>query len=380
MFKKTTSLVLALILGLASEVGKADFTFGNPVNLGPPVNSSNSEADLSISPKGLSLFFCSARPGGYGSFDIWVTTRATVEDDWGTPVNLGQPVNSPGDEGATSISADGLLLFFNALDRPGGYGGWDIWVTTRTITSDAWGTPVNLGPTVNSSYRDSRASISSDGLSLYFDSDRPGGHGGGDIWVTTRATTEDDWGTPVNFGPPVNSSSSDSYPNISADGLAFFFVSGRPGGFDDRDIWVTTRATTEDDWGTPVNLGWPANSSYYDGGPRISGDGSTLFFFSERSGGVGSGDIWQTPIKPVVDLNGDETVYSADMCIIVDHWGENYSLCDIGPMPWGDGIVDVEDLIILAEHLFEEFLPPELIAYWKLDETEGNIAYESISG
>ncbi len=60
------------------------------------------------------------------------------------------------------------------------------------------------------------------------------------------------------------------------------------------------------------------------------------------------------PSSQFVDLNGDGIVDAADMCIIVDHWGEDYSLCDIGPMPWGDGVVDVQDLIVLAEHLFEE--------------------------
>ncbi len=61
--------------------------------------------------------------------------------------------------------------------------------------------------------------------------------------------------------------------------------------------------------------------------------------------------------EPIVDFNGDGIVDTADMCIMVDHWGENYSLCDIGPTPFGDGIVDVQDLIVLAEHLFEEFPP-----------------------
>jgi N-acetylneuraminic acid mutarotase len=83
--------------------------------------------------------------------------------------------------------------------------------------------------------------------------------------------------------------------------------------------------------------------------------------------------------EPFVDFNGDEIVDSADLCIMVDHWGEDYSFCDIFPMPWGDGIVDVEDLKVLAEHLFEEIFPDELIAYWKLDEMEGDIAYNNIS-
>jgi polyhydroxybutyrate depolymerase len=83
-------------------------------------------------------------------------------------------------------------------------------------------------------------------------------------------------------------------------------------------------------------------------------------------------------IHPTVDFNGDGIVNSADMCIMVDHWGEDYSLCDIAPPPSGDGIVDVQDLIHLSEHLFEEIFPPELVAYWKLDEEEGDIAYNSI--
>jgi hypothetical protein len=88
-----------------------------------------------------------------------------------------------------------------------------------------------------------------------------------------------------------------------------------------------------------------------------SHDGSMLYFCSERPGGFGGswyGDIYQAPIIPIVDLNGDGIVDSADICIIVDNWGTDNSLCDIGPMPWGDGVVNVEDLIVLAEHLFEE--------------------------
>jgi hypothetical protein len=81
------------------------------------------------------------------------------------------------------------------------------------------------------------------------------------------------------------------------------------------------------------------------------------------------------PIEPIVDLNSDGIVDSADICIIIDHWGTDEPLCDVGPMPWGDGIVDVQDLIVLAEHLFVE-IPP--IALWNMDETQGSIAYDSI--
>ena len=76
-------------------------------------------------------------------------------------------------------------------------------------------------------------------------------------------------------------------------------------------------------------------------------------------GEYGGLDLWQAPIVPIVDLNGDAFVDAADMCIVVDNLGTDNSLCDVGPMPWGDGIVDVKDLIVLAEHLFEEFPPVE---------------------
>jgi hypothetical protein len=96
-----------------------------------------------------------------------------------------------------------------------------------------------------------------------------------------------------------------------------------------------------------------------------------------RPGGFGKNDLWQAPIIPIVDLNGDGIVDSADMCILVDYWGTDYSLCDIGPTPLGDGTVDVQDLIVLVEHLFEEVFPEELETYWKLNEVEGDIAHDS---
>ena len=258
--KKTILLVLVLALGLTSGVAKADFTFGTPNNLGPTVNSSAADSAPSISTDGLSLYFRSNRPDGYGKNDIWVTKRASVSDPWEPPVNLGPIVNSSYQEWGPCISADGLELFFHS-PRPGGLSGWaDIWMTRRASKDDPWTTPVNLGPTVNSSATDGQPSISADGLSLYYGSWRAG-YGENDLWVTRRPTKDDAWGTPVNLGPVVNSSSRDSSPSISADGLWLYFKSNRPGGYGGDDIWVTRRATKDDDWGIPVRLRPPVNSS-----------------------------------------------------------------------------------------------------------------------
>ncbi|MBN2593580.1 MAG: hypothetical protein JXA81_08750 [Sedimentisphaerales bacterium] len=104
-------------------------------------------------------------------------------------------------------------------------------------------------------------------------------------------------------------------------------------------------------------------------------------------GGIIKPSTWVTvsavevydPNPLVVDFNGDGIVDAKDMCIMIDYWGTDEPLYDIAPPPFGDGTVDVHDLILLAEHLFEEIYPPELIAYWKLDETEGDIALNSVS-
>lgn len=372
--KKTTLTVLILALGMIVKVAKADFVFGEPTNLGPTVNSSTNDYDPSMSTDELELYLVSERSGGFGGRDLWVTTRASVSDLWAGPVNLGSTINTAYNECCPDISSDGLSLFFWS-NRPGGSGGEDLWVTTREAVSGPWGPPVNLGPTVNSSAWDGGPCISTDGLALFFFSTRSGGSGGMDLWVTRRTTVSEPWGSPENLGPTVNSSADDATPDISADGLTLFFHSTRSGGYGSYDLWVTTRTTLSNSWGSPVNLGPTINSSTYDFSPNISADSSIFFFSSSQSGGSGGEDIWQVAISPVVDFNGDGIVDSADMCIMVDHWGENYALCDIGPMPWGDGIVDVEDLKVLAEHLFTY---PGAVAYWTLDETEGNIAYDSV--
>jgi Tol biopolymer transport system component len=354
--KKTISLILVLALTMSVNTAKADFIFGTPVNSGPTINSSSIDAGQSISVDGLSLYFSSNRSGGHGDYDIWMTQRLSKDSPWTEPVNLGSVVNSSAGEIVTCLSADGLSLYFCdwPSNRPGGYGGEDLWVTTRETIDGEWGIPVNLGSVVNSSSDDWDSNLSTDGLSLFFDSNRPGGQGDFDLWMTQRLSKDAPWAEPVNLGPTVNSSSLDIAPSISADGLILLFTSERPGGSGDWDLWMTRRETTQADWIESVNLGPAVNSSGPEGMPYISADGSAIYFFSNRPGGEGGYDLWRVSIEPVVDLNDDGIVDADDMCIIVDNWGTDNSLCDIGPMPWGDGIVDVQDLIVIAEHLFEE--------------------------
>jgi len=106
----------------------------------------------------------------------------------------------------------------------------------------------------------------------YWVSQRPGGSGGADLWVTRRDSISDEWNEPENLGAEVNSASHDTDPSISADGLSLYFASKRPGGEGDMDLYVTTRPTKNDDWSMPVTLGPVVNSSGLDSLFLIFGD------------------------------------------------------------------------------------------------------------
>ncbi len=343
--KLTVSAVLIVVTNLIGAAN-ADFVFGTSTVLGPPVNGSSDDASQIMSPNGLELYFDSSRAG----YNLWTAGRAEVSDPWGEPERLWFTFDTPAIDFGPSLSADGLRLYYSS-NRDGPF---NVWISERESISDPWGEPMNIGPVVSSSAGDFGPCVSADGLELFFGSPRPGGSGDVDLWVTKRETMDEPWNEPVNLGDAVNSPAGDNSPFVSADGLLLLFESNRPGGHGDYDIWFTRRTTRDDDWGPAVNLGPPVNSARTEYLPGISPDGKLLdFVIVDHPDGYGGSDIWQAPIEPVVDFDGDGAVDGVDIDIMVDCWGTDNSLCDIGPMPWGDGVVDVEDLIILVEHMVE---------------------------
>ena len=336
--------------------------WSTPVNLGSPPNTGSAEERPSVSRDGRTLFFDSFRPGGIGgSQDIWMSTRISGDvdeddegydgmrfSDWSTPVNLGPVVNSAGNDIEVAISKDGLSLYI-ASTRPGGSGNFDIWVSQRGGVDDPWGAPQNLGPAINTAGREQAPFLSEDGHRLYFYSDRAGGLGGTDVYVSRRQNKRDDfgWETPENVGAGVNSASNENLvvafedllyfnsnrpgsagatdiyastrqadgsfgpavrvPELSSpvsdaacairrDGLEFFLASQR-GGTDPTyfDLWVATRASVADAWSDPIALG-SVNTPvpYGDSRCALSFDATTLYVISDRPGGVGGIDIWQS--------------------------------------------------------------------------------------
>lgn len=269
-------------------------SWSTPVNLGATINTADTEGCPCISMDELSLYFVSNRPGGQGMLDLYVAQRATVNDAWGAPQNLGDTINSSSNEQCPTLTAEGNTLYF-VSDRPGGCGGIDLYVARRRADG-SWAPPVNLGCQVNSPANDLTPSLFDDGvgnITLYFHSNRPGGRGGADIYSSALRAD----GT---FGPamPVtelNTEMNDTRPNIRPDGLEIFFDSNRTGSIAGSvDIWVATRSYASGPWSTPVNLGPGVNSDAAEERAYVTFNGRMLYFMSNRPGGAGAFDIYTT--------------------------------------------------------------------------------------
>jgi hypothetical protein len=254
-----------------------------------------------ISRDGRTFYMASTRPGGLGGIDIWVSTRASADDPWGAPVNVGAPVNSPANDFCPTVSRDGHLFYF-VSNRPDGCGGDDIY-TTR-LRPDGWDPVANLGCEVNSAANEASPFPLPErgtGPVLYFSSNRPGGFtaeppgasaGDADLYVS-----ESHGGAfgAAELVPGANSAAEDGQPNVRRDGLELFFFSTRPGTLGMADIYSATRQRTSDPWSTPVNLGPNVNAANgAETRPSLSWDGTVLYFGSTRPGGEGMADHYVT--------------------------------------------------------------------------------------
>jgi hypothetical protein len=248
------------------------------------VNTAAMEGCPIESPDGRSLFFASNRAGGQGGIDIWMARRDALSEPWRDAENLQLGVNSAFDDFCPTPLPDGGLLFVSR--RPNGCSedSADIFL----ISNQGLLGPRILNCEVNSAGDEfSPSYLPAGGGTLFFSSNRDGAH---KIYASA--------GQLPGFGEPVevtelNAPGFDTFrPNVSADGLEIVFDSDRPGGLGGPDIWSATRASVLDTWGAPVNLGPNVNSDSAETRPSLSGDGSRLTFGSTRPGGQGSSDIY----------------------------------------------------------------------------------------
>lgn len=266
----------------------SSFSNAAMLDLGKDGGSIDSGAD--ISSDGLTLYFHSSRVGGSGALDVYKATRSSLDANWGNVTRLGSNINSTSVDTAPHISPDGLSLLF-ASDRSGGQGGHDIYISTRNSVSDVWGPATNIGSTINTQDRESGPSLSSNGLKLFFYSDRPSSLGGSDIYVSTRSTVSSPWTIPVNR-VSLNSTDFEVSPDISADSLNMYFHSNRNGA-SIIQIYSASRTIADTPWSTPVELDYPVNTSSSEYAPSISTDECELYFSSTRPGSDNV-SIWKT--------------------------------------------------------------------------------------
>ena len=228
-----------------TDADDAACAWQTPVILGPVINGPGADFAPNLSIDGHLLFFSSVRPEGFGGVDIYLSHRADPNDDfgWEPAVNLGPDVNTATNDQAPMYlqsAEDGVAnLYFNrginALQQS------DIYLAAVTRDGETRGPAELVSALSVPNANDAAVTIRADGRELMFWSTRPGGLGGADLWVSTRQNVHDPWSPPTNLGAPLNSASDDVTPNLSFDGRTLIFGSNRPGGSGGNDLWMSTR-------------------------------------------------------------------------------------------------------------------------------------------
>lgn len=264
----------------------------DPQNLGAAVNSRDDEYLPSLTADGQTLVFTRRFPRKATTTantkeeeDLYVSTLANGQ--WSRAERMSEPVNSTDNEGAQCISQDGRIMFYTACNRNDGGGRCDLYMCVNK--SGRWSKPRNLGSAVNSGAWEGQPTFSIDGRTLYFVSNRKGGHGGMDIWKTTFDGGQ--WTAPENLGPEINTEFDEMSPFIHFDDRTLYFSSNRPEGMGGFDLFVAKRGD-DGRWDTPTNLGYPINTEGDDNNLIVSADGRTAIFASERQGGQGKMDLY----------------------------------------------------------------------------------------
>jgi hypothetical protein len=282
-------------------------------NMGVAVNSEYDDKTPLLADDGRTLIFTSSRPSmssGHTkegqapvAFDnIYSSEWDSTTHKWGLSYMMQGDINEPySQNAATGISADGQYLFMyknNGQDAVGG----DIFVAKKSH-SGTYGSPITLGHPVNTSYFEACGTLSPDGGTLYFMSERPGGFGQADIYKSDKIG-KSEWGEPINVGPTINTPYDDGSPFIGPDGKTMFFSSQGHNSMGGYDIFKSSM-NDNGNWGPVMNLGYPINSVNNDKSFTISIDAKAGYFVSDRKGGMGGSDIYMVDLTQYPLLAAD---------------------------------------------------------------------------
>jgi outer membrane protein OmpA-like peptidoglycan-associated protein len=285
-------------LDYASSHNLSGYRFA-PRNLGDSINTEVSEYYPTISLDGKTLIF--TRRVNNDNEDFYESTLE--QGHWTQARSLPGNINTNQNEAAQSVSLDGQWLIFNGCNFPEGYGSCDLYISY--LTQDGWSSPENLGPSVNTEFWESAPSLSPDKKDLYFASNRPGGYGGSDIYVSHRMLNGH-WSPAENLGPQINTVGDEGTPFIHVDNQTLYFNSSGHPGYGGNDLFVS-RKGPDGSWSKPENLGYPVNTIEDEGSLVIAADGKTAYYASDRADSRGGLDIYTFELRS--DIRPARTVW-----------------------------------------------------------------------
>ncbi|MEP7219960.1 MAG: OmpA family protein [Bacteroidota bacterium] len=306
--KKIIDLSIVVVLAmLASATTKAQPAAGIPVKDRPelqiaPLGINSSEDDFAPVPLrgGEILIYTSSSSGPYGGAGkqrIWMAVR--TPGGWGPPIATGEALSHAKQVGSATLTPDGNFMIFAAYkwEDPDQAGSGRTDLYSAELVGGEWQNIRNLGPEINSSYWDSQPALTPDGRTLYFASDRPGGMGGADIYMSRK--TGAGWSTPVNIGAPINTPEDDLAPTIAPDVKSLFFSSKGHGGVGGFDLFVARGSDpTGARWNTIENLGTPINSEEDDYFFVSLANSQNGYLSSDRGGNLDIYTVYPNPFPP----------------------------------------------------------------------------------
>jgi len=262
-------------------------------NLGPEINTAASEYVPIITADDKTLFFTARRddstaklkdPEGRYFEDVYFSTK--VKDKWGKAVNIGRPINTETHDAVVGTTVDGksIIIYRTNAQLTGG----DLYIVDKK--GSTWLEPVRLGKEINTEFQEASACFSPDGKTLFFSSNRPGGLGGKDLYRVKRLPNGQ-WSLPKNLGGTINTPFDEDSPFMTEDEVLYFASSGHStmGGYDLFKSQINSQSV----WETPVNLGYPINTTGDDIFLSINSGGKKGYFSSDRIGGFGLQDIYE---------------------------------------------------------------------------------------
>ncbi len=302
LYEKTTT-------ALELQAHPVNFT---PVNLGQSINTKYDDYHPTITIDDKTIIFTTNLPTSNPQVkqeDLFTATKNETAWDKSAPLTS---INTKTNEGAQSITADGKTMFFTICGAPDGLGSCDIYMTKKV--NNTWIKPQNLGQPLNSKYWESQPSCSSDGKTLYFTSNRPGGIGKKDIWISHQQANGQ-WSTPENLGEIINTKYDDESPYIHPDGITLYYATDGIPGMGKEDI-VASQQIGNSIWTKPQNLGYPINTNDDESHLIINAEGTKGYFASNRYGGFGGFDLYEFSIDETFKVKPNSVTYV--MCRVFD--------------------------------------------------------------